>query len=146
MSRLLELCQELPVWSYEPGDAVLREDRKDGRLYVLKAGTVEVRKRDQPVMLATTPGAVFGEVAVLLRCAHSATVVAVEPAEFYVAEDGESFLHDHAELNLHLARLLAFRLQRITEQLVELQEAAESSGWSPSPRFHGVLRSLADQF
>jgi len=146
MSRLLELCHELPVWSYDPGDAVLREDRKDGRLYVLKAGSVEVRRRDHPVMLATTPGSVFGEVAVLLRSAHSATVIAMEASEFYVAEDGESFLHAHAELNLHLARLLAFRLQRVTDQLVELQEATESSGWSPVPRFHGVLRSLADQF
>jgi CRP-like cAMP-binding protein len=146
MTRLLELCQDLPVWSYEPGDPVMHEDRKDGRLYVLKRGSVEVRKAGQPVITTTTPGAIFGEVSVLLQCAHSASVFAVDAAEFYVAEHAEEFLRAHPGLNLHIARLLAFRLQRITQQLVDLQELADASGLSPSPRVKGVLRTLADQF
>ncbi len=145
MSLLLELCQGLPVWSYEPGDTVLQEDRKDGRLYVLKRGTVEVRKRDQSLLTTTMPGAIFGEVALLLRGAHSASVVAVDECEFYVAEDGEAFVVNHPELNLHIARLLAFRLQRVTFQLVELQENV-ALGNPPEGRVRGVLRSLADQF
>jgi CRP-like cAMP-binding protein len=146
MTRLLDVCQDLPVWSYDPGDPVIQEDRKDGRLYVLKRGAVEVRKAGQPVITTTTPGAIFGEVSALLQCAHSASVIAVEPSEFYVAENAEEFLRAHPALNLQIARLLAFRLQRITQQLVDLQELADSSGLSPAPRVKGVLRTLADQF
>ena len=146
MSRLLDLCQHLPVWSYEPGDTIIHEDRKDGRLYVLKRGAVEVRKAGQPVITTTTPGAIFGEVSALLQAAHSASVIAVDSSEFYVAEDAEEFLRANPSLNLHIARLLAFRLQRITQQLADLQELADSSGLSPTTRVKGVLRTLADQF
>ena len=146
MPPLLEICRDLPVWSYEPGDVIIHEDRKDGRLYILKKGAVEVRKAGQPVITTTTPGAIFGEVSALLQAAHSASVVAAVDCEFYVAENAEEFLQAHPGLNLHIARLLAFRLQRVTQQLVDLQELADSSGLSPTTRVKGVLRTLADQF
>jgi CRP/FNR family transcriptional regulator, cyclic AMP receptor protein len=144
MASLLETYANLPVWSYEPGDTVIHEDCKDGKLFILKSGAVEVSKRNQPLNRSASPGAIFGEVSALLNTAYTASVRALEPSEFYVAEDGAAFLRQNSTLNLHIARLLAFRLQRITEQLVELEDRLESSG-PPASAVTGVLRSLADQ-
>lgn len=144
MAPLLDTCTSLPVWSYEPGDTVIQEDCKNGRLFVLKSGVVEVRKRNQALNRSASPGAVFGEVSALLNSAYSASVVALEPSEFYVAEDGAAFLRLNPALNLHIARLLAFRLQRITDQLVGLEDQLQASGRSLF-EMDGVLRSLADQ-
>jgi CRP/FNR family transcriptional regulator, cyclic AMP receptor protein len=144
MASLLDTCASLPVWSYEPGDTVIQEDCKDGRLFILKSGAVEVQKWNQTLNRSASPGAVFGEVSALLNTAYSASVLAVEPSEFYVAEDGAAFLKQHPALNLHIARLLAFRLQRITVQLVALEDQLEASG-KPAFAFEGVLCSLADQ-
>lgn len=144
MASLLDTYASLPVWSYEPGDTVIQEDCKRGQIFILKFGVVEVRKRGQPINRSATPGSIFGEVSALLQTAYSASVVALEPSEFYVAEDGVAFLQENPVLNLHIARLLAFRLQRITEQLVELEDQIEASG-RPALTVNGVLRSLADQ-
>ena len=77
MAPLLDTCTSLPVWSYEPGDTVIQEDCKNGRLFVLKSGVVEVRKRNQALNRSASPGAVFGEVSALLNSAYSASVVAL---------------------------------------------------------------------
>ncbi|RFC44133.1 MAG: cAMP-dependent protein kinase [Verrucomicrobia bacterium] len=146
MPPILDLCRDLPVWSYEPGDTIIHEDRKDGRLYILKKGAVEVRKHGQSVTATTTPGAIFGEISALLRASHSASVVAIEDSEFFVADPAEAFLQANPSLNLHIARLLAFRLQRVTQQLADLQELTGASGLSPTTRVTSVLRTLADQF
>jgi len=145
MANLMDICGALPVWSYEPEDVVIQEDLKDGKIFILKSGAVEVRKHGLTVNRSASPGAVFGEVSALLNTGHSASVLAIEPTEFFVAEDGESFLRENPELNLHIARLLAFRLQRVTEQLVQLEERIEASDKS-AVSVDGVLKSLADQF
>lgn len=144
MASLLDTYANLPVWSYEPGDTVIQEDCKEGKLFILKRGSVEVCKHGQPINRSASPGAIFGEISVLLSCGHSATVRALEPSEFYVAEDGTGFLRSNPTLNLHIARLLAHRLQRITQQLSDVHDAVEASG-RPTLGMDGVLRSLADQ-
>ena len=144
MASLLNTYASLPVWSYEPGDTVIQEDCKDGKLFILKAGVVEVRRRGEPINRSASPGAIFGEVSALLGAGYSASVVAIEASEFYVAEDGAGFLQRNPALNLHIARLLAHRLQRITNQLVELQDQVAASG-RPAMTVDGVLCTLADQ-
>lgn len=144
MVPLLAACASLPVWSYETGDSVIQENCKDGRLFVLKSGAVEVRKQGLAINRSASPGAIFGEVSALLNTGYSASVVALETSEFFVAEDGAAFLRQNPALNLHIARLLAFRLQRITQQLADIQDKLDALG-RPGPGMDGVLRALADQ-
>ena len=141
----LELCKNLPIRTFDTGDEIIRENQKDGVLYILKRGAVEISKRHTEVNRAASPGSLFGEVSVLLDIAHTASVMALEPCEFYVAEDGEAFLREHPELNLRIARLLAHRLYRVTEQLVELREKIEATDDNYG-RVNGVLNSLVDQW
>lgn len=123
----------------------MHEDRKDGAIYILKKGAVEIQKRQTKVTAIASPGAVLGEVSVLLDRAHTATVIADETSEFYVAEDGEQFLRDHPELNLQITRMLAHRLQRVTDQLVELQERIEASAdFDDENGMSGIFRSLVE--
>ncbi len=140
----LELCSKLPIRTFSEGDEIIREHQKDGILYILRKGALEISKRHTEVNRAASPGSIFGEVSVLLDIAHTATVVALEPCEFYVAEDGEAFLREHPELNLRIAQLLAHRLYRVTEQLVDLRERIEATDDSYG-RVTGVLNSLVEQ-
>jgi len=144
MAKLLELAAHLPVHVYSAGDSIIMEESKDGALFILKSGAVEVRKRGVEVNRTASPGALFGEIALLLGRHHSASVIALEPAEVYVAENGMEFLREHPELNLQLARLLAHRLERATEHLVELHERMEVVEEGDG-HVSGVLRRLADQ-
>lgn len=141
----LELCSALPVRSYEQGQEIIREHQKDGMLYILKHGAVEISKRHTEVNRAASPGSIFGEVSVLLDIPHTATVVALETSEFYIAEDGRSFLYEHPELNLRIARLLAHRLHQSTEKIVELREIIEASD-DAYGHVSGVLNSLVEQW
>tara|TARA_R110002096_G_scaffold215310_14_gene403176 strand:+ start:4208 stop:4648 length:441 start_codon:yes stop_codon:yes gene_type:complete len=141
----LELCSGLPVKTYAQGAEIIREHQKDGVLYILKRGAVEISKRHTEVNRAASPGSIFGEVSVLLDIPHTATVTALEPCEFYLAEDGAAFLFQHPELNLRIARLLAHRLHQSTEKVVELREFIEASD-DAYGHVSGVLNSLVEQW
>ncbi len=137
-------CEKLPVWSYEKGDKLIQEDMKDPKLFILKSGSVEVRRRDLTMATIANRGAVFGEVSLLLDQPATASVVALEPSEFFVAEDGARFIADHPDLNLFIARLMARRLTNATELALDLYEQLQIHEDLSTPA-GGVLRSLADQ-
>jgi len=127
MAISLELLSHFPVTSYKAEDVVIEEGLKDGTIYILKKGSVSIQKRGTEVSRSASPGAVFGEVSVLLDAPHSATVIALEPCEFYLAADAEQVLHDHPELVMQISKLLAFRLMRVTDQMVEMRQQIEAS-------------------
>ena len=141
---MLDFCQDLPVRTFQPGETILWENRKEPTIYILKRGAVEVQRHNTEVNRAASPGSVFGEISVLLNIAHTATVVALEPCEFYVAENGEEFLAQNPEIHGVISKLLAHRLYRVTQQLVELKERCEGSG-DDGYHVDGVLRTLVDQ-
>ena len=72
---------------------------------MLIEGAVEVRKGEQPVASVREPGALFGEMAILLGTPHTASVVATEPSRLYVIEDPQVFLASPGIL-LHVSQLL----------------------------------------
>ena len=76
----------LPVVKYQAGEAVVTAGATDGRLLVLRTGAVEVLKEGVQIARVATPGAVFGEMAVLLDQTHTADVRSLEPSEFHVAD------------------------------------------------------------
>ena len=128
MKPILDICAaaSLPQRSVAEGECILDEGLKDGALYILKEGAVEVLKKDIQVNVVSSPGSVFGEVSVLLDRPHMATVKALKPSTFYVADKAQEFLHHHPEINLAIARLLATRLNSVTNYLVDLKDQFES--------------------
>lgn len=122
MQELLEHCRDCPRLRLAPGDFLLREGERSGRLLVLVAGTVAVLRGEVEIALVEEPGAVFGEMAVLLDRPHTASVRARSAVDVHVVEDAETFLADHPALTLPVARLLARRLDNVTSYLVDLKQ------------------------
>jgi CRP-like cAMP-binding protein len=121
MRQVLDMCRELPERRFEPGQVLLDEGGGDKPLYILIEGELEVLKRGTQVNTQSEPGTIFGELAVLLDLAHTATVRAVTSSRLYVVEDAEQFLQAHPDLSLQLAKLLAHKLNSITTYLVDLK-------------------------
>ena len=125
MRTILSFCQGLPETSFGPGDVLLAEGGREGLLYLLIEGEVEVLKGDYQVNTISEPGAIFGEISVLLESPHTATVRAVAPTRMYVAENATAFLQSHTDLAYQVARLLARRLHGVTTYLVDLKRQFE---------------------
>ena len=65
---------DLPLVTYQPGETVIVDGSKTGRLLVLKKGNVAIVKKDTEIAKVAEPGAVFGELSVLLGQPHTADV------------------------------------------------------------------------
>lgn len=137
MANLLDLCTEFPIKSVPKGEAVLEENVKDGEILILKSGAVEIVKHGTVVTTISNPGAMLGEIAVLLDRGHSASAVAIHDSEFYVIEHAGEKLENHPILYREIARELAWRLMRLSAKNIELQERLESD------RVPGELNTLA---
>ena len=125
MSSVLEYCRALPTVRFAPGDVLLTEGDTSGKLYFLIEGEVEVIKEDYQINLTADPGAIFGEISILLGLPHMATVRAVTAGNAYLAEDGNAFLQAHREIAYHLAKILAQRLHSVSSYLVDLKRQFE---------------------
>jgi CRP/FNR family cyclic AMP-dependent transcriptional regulator len=134
----------LPAIRYDPGIALLVEGESTGRLYMLVDGEVEVLRGDTRVMVANQPGAIFGEMSVLLGVPHTATVKTVTSSTVYVIDDAEAFLQAHPEIAFVVARLLAQRLNSATTYLVDLKRQFEGRG-DHMEMVGDVLESLIHQ-
>ncbi len=109
----------LPLASYGPGETVVSEGTRTGQLLILKAGVVSIVKGGTEIAKVTQPGAVFGELSVLLNQPHTADVRTVETSQFHVA-DAASLLQDPAAL-LYVAMVLAQRLDGANQAFLELK-------------------------
>ncbi len=125
MQEILRLCTGLPERALGAGDVLLREGERSGRLYVLIDGTVEVLKGDVSVNTVSDPGAIFGEMSLLLDAPHVATVRALEPARVHVIESAQQFLDDDPRVARLVARLLARRLHAVMTYLADLKRQFE---------------------
>jgi hypothetical protein len=76
----------LPLVTYQAGETVLSAASTTGRLLILKEGAVAVVKEGVEIARVTEPGAVFGELSVLLDQPHTADVRALEASQFHVAD------------------------------------------------------------
>jgi CRP-like cAMP-binding protein len=121
MSDMLTLSAHLPEVRLAAGEAVVREGGSAGALWVLVSGALQVRKGATVVNTITRPGALIGEVSVLLDCAHSATVVATEPSTLRRAADGRALLASDPAITRLVAIGLAERLDFVTTYLADLK-------------------------
>jgi CRP/FNR family transcriptional regulator, cyclic AMP receptor protein len=109
----------LPLATYQPGEIILAEGSKTGRLWILKKGAVAVARQGIEIAKVTEPGAVFGDISALLDTPHTADVSALEISVFHVV-DAATSLQDPAML-VHVARILAQRLNVANQTLVDLK-------------------------
>ena len=121
MIDLLQLSSHLPEFEIDSGHEILREGERTGAIWILVAGELRVRRRATVVEWIDQPGAVVGEMAVLLGTAATASVEASEPSRLRYAADGEAFLADPTVTHL-VAVGLAERLNLVTTYLADLQD------------------------
>ena len=128
MSTILDHCAGIPVVDIEPGEVLLEEGKRSGRLFVLEAGAVEVVRGESQISVVGEPGSMFGEMSILLDVPHTATVRAVTNVRARMADDAEGFLRAHPEIGFHVARLLAKRLNAATTYLVDIKQQYSGYG------------------
>lgn len=120
MASLLDLTHDLDELSLAAGATVCTQGDPVGPLWVLVSGTLEVRKDGVRVSVIDQPGAVIGEISVLLGTPITATVAAGSDAVVRIAPDGAAFLEANPAALSFLATGLARRLQAATTYLADL--------------------------
>jgi CRP-like cAMP-binding protein len=125
MSAILKLIAGHKVENFEAGRIVIEQGTASGPLFVLIQGEVEVLRDNVRVAKASEPGAVFGEMSVLLGSPHTATIRTLKPSAFATIENPRQFLEASAEASLHVAGLLAARLDALTRYLADVKQQYE---------------------
>ena len=115
----------LPIVTYEAGEIVIADGSRTGRLLILKNGTVTILKDDKEIAKVAEPGAVFGELSVLLDQPHTAEVRALETSQFHIA-DATALLSQNPTAVLHVATVLAKRLDVANHALIQLKSQLQT--------------------
>ena len=136
LGRLASLSLE----TYREGELVLRGGTATGKLLIMTEGAVEVVRGGVRIDEIAEPGAVFGELAVLLDQPHSADVRALQASTFYVA-DGRTILRVDPAVALYVAVVLAQRLETVNRHLVEARVRLEQTD-QPLPLLRETLDNI----
>jgi CRP/FNR family transcriptional regulator, cyclic AMP receptor protein len=128
MREILDYCTGGHRRMVPAGSYVLREGTKTGRLFVLIEGRLEVIRGDNVVAILAEPGALTGEMSLLLDRPHTATVRAAADSSIYEIEDASSFLNEHPAVARLIAQLLAQRLNVATTYLADLMKQYAGHG------------------
>ena len=128
MRDILEYCIGGTRRNVAAGTEVLHEGGRTGHLYVLIEGRLDVVKGDTVVATLTEPGAVLGEMSVLLDQPHTATVRAAQDSVIYEIDDAASFLRQQPAVALVIARMLAQRLNVANTYLADLKRQYAGHG------------------
>ena len=115
----------LPLVTYQPGETVIVSGSKTGRLLILKKGAVAIVKENTEIAKVAEPGAVFGELSVLLDQPHTADVRALETSQFHIA-DATAFLTQNPIAVLNVATVLAHRLDVANHALIQIKHQLQS--------------------
>lgn len=125
MENLLALCKDMETATFAAGDVLIPEGGKTGCLFILISGTVEITKGETFVTRIDEPGAIFGELSILLGRDHPASVRAVDGVSCYVSPADKEFLVENPRINLAVAELLAVRLKGMIGYLADLKSQYE---------------------
>jgi CRP-like cAMP-binding protein len=140
MSAILDLLHDSGERRFAAGEVILEQGQSSGLLWFLVEGAVEVVKDGVPVATASQPGAVFGELSVLLGGNHTATVRALQPCVFLVVENPRAFLKASPLVCLHVCELVARRLDALNNYLVDVKQ--QYGGDDHLGMVDGVLETL----
>jgi CRP-like cAMP-binding protein len=140
----------LPVVTYGPDETIVTEGTTTGQLLILKSGTVSIVRGGIELVTVTEPGAVFGELSVLLHQPHTADVRTLETSEFHVA-DASTLLNEDPVALLYVATRLARRLDDTNPAFVELKnqiDTGQPQGLIDQTidRIQGLLGAIGDGY
>jgi CRP/FNR family transcriptional regulator, cyclic AMP receptor protein len=121
-----EKLTALPLATYQAGETVLTAGSTTGRLLILRKGEVEIVKDGVQIAKVAEPGAVFGELSVLLDQPHTADMRALETSQFHVADAAALLGQDPIAL-LYVAAILARRLDGANRALIELKHHLQAT-------------------
>lgn len=107
---------------YPAGSVLFREGDPGDFMYVIQAGTVEIRRKvgdGERVLAVLPPGEFFGEMALINARPRSATAVVRDDARLLVIEARtfEAMLRGRAEIAVRMIKTLAGRLDRANQQI-----------------------------
>jgi CRP-like cAMP-binding protein len=128
MKAILNCCSSLPVTAFADGTVLLPEGASTDRGYVLAEGRIEILRGSTQVAVLDEPGALVGEMSILLGVPHTATARALGDVKVHLIENAADFFRGHPELSWLVARLLAGRLNAATTYLVDLTRQFAGSG------------------
>ena len=127
MANLLTLTNAQPTRSLKAGEKLIEAGEAGGELFVLVSGTLAVERDGVEIARIADPGALIGEMSVLLGVDHSATVRALTPVDVRLIEDGIHWLESTPIAALHVATLACQRLDATSAVLVELRKEGEGN-------------------
>ena len=126
--RLLELCGGLPLREISEGEVLVAEGARSGSIFVVADGTFAVTRQGERVAVIAEPGAVVGEISVLLDTPHGATVVASSPGRVHVIEQPDQFIATHSDALMEITKTLAVRLNRLVGYLADVKAQYGEAG------------------
>jgi CRP-like cAMP-binding protein len=143
MDDMLALTRDFPEIEYAPGELVITEGGESTGVWILVSGALRVTKNGREVNRVSQPGALIGEMSILLGVPDSATVEAAERSVMRYAADGEALLTSDPRI-IHLVAVgLAERLNFVTTYLADLKaQYGDAPGLAMVP---DVLRQLAQR-
>jgi CRP-like cAMP-binding protein len=125
MAGILDLVRDYPRREFPSDTVVLQQGEISPTILVLLEGEVEVVRDEVRLAKSAEPGAVFGEISALLGGAYTASVRTLSPAAFAIIDDPDTFFAQSAEASLHVARLLARRINSLNRYLVDVKRQYE---------------------
>jgi CRP/FNR family transcriptional regulator, cyclic AMP receptor protein len=115
----------LPLTTYRAGETVLTAGSTTGRLLILREGAVAIVKEGVEIAQVTEPGAVFGELSMLLDQPHTADIRALATSQFHIADAATLLVQDPIAL-LYVAAVLARRLDGANQAVIELKRQLQA--------------------
>jgi CRP-like cAMP-binding protein len=142
MANLLTLTKGLETRSLARGEVLIEAgDEASGDMFVLETGRLTVERDGVTLAVIAEPGALIGEMSVLLGTAHSATVRAEAQSVVRVIGNAVAFMERTPLVALHVATLACSRLDATSALLVELRNQAGKSEQGMLSRLFGALNA-----
>ena len=127
MASLVTLTYSQPTRNLAAGEILVHEGDRGGDLYVLESGRLVVERSGTVIARLSEPGALVGEMSVLTGAPNSATVRAEGPAIVRVVADAMRYINRQPEVAVHIATVLAQRLDATSAVLAEVRGEAGAS-------------------
>lgn len=117
----LSVLQSAPQIACAAGTVVITEGKPLKGVYFLESGEVEVFKDGVLIAEIFEAGAIMGEMSWLLDTVPTATVRASTPCTFRQVDNPAEFFRRHPDATVHMAGILARRLDSLNRYLVEIK-------------------------
>lgn len=117
-----------PIVAFAEGELMLRQGTISDRLLFLSEGAVDIVRDQVTLARIAEPGAVLGDMAVILGRPHSADVRAAAPSRCHVIEDAARLLRAEPELALYVMTVLARRLDAVNGHLIDARTRLGDAG------------------